>query len=69
MVDKKLITKVEDLKTELKEATGQLNASLMESPLYKKFLEFALDESIPDKKAKSYALKVTLDFYKSKMDV
>ncbi len=42
-----------------------MNEALTESDLYKKILTFALDEGIPDKKAKAYALKMTLDFYKN----
>jgi hypothetical protein len=66
--NKKLITNVDDLRADLKGATDELNAALLETPLYKKMLAFVLDEGIPDKKAKSYALKVTLDFYKSKAE-
>ena len=65
MVDKKLIEKVDDLREQLKVASNKLNEGLQNTEMYKKVLEFALDEGIVDKKAKSYALKMTLDFYKS----
>lgn len=42
----------------------QLNEQLRATDFYKRVLEFALDEKIPDKKAQSYALKMTMDFYK-----
>jgi hypothetical protein len=65
MVDKKLIEKVDELREKLKDASNKLNASLQETDLFKKILAFALDEGIPDKKAKAYALKMTLDFFKN----
>ena len=43
----------------------QMNDAITDSALYKKILAFVLDEGIPDKKAKTYALKMTLDFIKS----
>jgi hypothetical protein len=64
LVNKKLIEKVDKLKADLKDATAELNGTLIETDLYKKFLAFALDENIPEKTAKMQALKVTLDFYK-----
>lgn len=65
MVDKKLIEKVDELREKLKDASNKLNRSLEETDLYKKILTFALDEGIADKKARSYALKMTLDFFKN----
>ena len=65
MVDKKLIEKVDDLREQLKVASNKLNEGLQNTEMYKKVLEFALDEGIPDKRARSHALKMTLDFYKS----
>ena len=65
MVDKKLIEKVDELREKLKDASNKLNRSLEETDLYKKVLAFALDEGICDKKSKAYALKMTLDFFKS----
>ena len=62
----KLIENVDSLSTKLKDARSQLNAFLTETELYKKFLGFALDENIPDRTAKSQALKVALDFYRAK---
>jgi hypothetical protein len=62
----KLIETVDDLTADLKEAKTKLNAFLIETEIYKKFLEFALDENVPDKTAKSQALKVALDFYRAK---
>ena len=67
MVSKKLIKRVDNLKAELKDATGELNAALSETELYKKFVDFALGEDIAEKPAKAQALKVTLDFYKAKL--
>jgi hypothetical protein len=46
-------------------ANTKLNKNIVETAFYKKVLAFALDEGLPDKKAASYALKMTLDFYKS----
>ncbi len=65
MVDKKLIEKVDDLREQLKVASNKLNEGLQNTEMYKKVLEFALDEGIPDKRARAHALKMTLDFYKS----
>ena len=65
MVDKKLIEKVDELREKLKDASNKLNRSLEETDLDKKVLAFALDEGICDKKSKSYALKMTLDFFKN----
>ncbi len=67
MVSKKLIKRVDNLKAELKDATAELNAALSETELYKKFVDFALQEDIAEKPAKAQALKVTLDFYKAKL--
>jgi len=64
-MDKKLIEKVDERREKLKDATDKLNAALQETDLYKKVLTFALDEGIADKKAKAYALKMALDFFKS----
>ena len=65
MVDKKLIEKVDELREKLKDASDKLNTSLQETDLFKRILAFALDEGISDKRAKSYALKMTLDFFKN----
>ena len=46
LVNKKLIEKVDKLKADLKDATAELNGTLIETDLYKKFLAFALDENI-----------------------
>jgi hypothetical protein len=65
--DKKLITKVDDLSEELKDAKGTLNKALVETDLYKKFLKFVLEEGIPEKKASAQALKLAYEFFKSQV--
>jgi hypothetical protein len=63
--DKKLIKRVDDLSEELKDAKSDLNKSLIETDLYKKFLKFVLEENIAEKPAKAQALKLTYEFFKS----
>jgi len=65
--DKKLIKRVDDLSDELKDAKAELNKSLVETDLYKKFLKFVLEENIAEKPAKAQALKLTYEFFKSQV--
>jgi len=65
--DKKLITKVDDLSEELKDAKSTLNKALVETDLYKKFLKFVLEEGIPEKKANAQALKLAYEFFKGQV--
>ena len=62
--DRKLITRVDDLSEELKDAKATLNKALVETDLYKKFLAFVLEENIAEKPAKAQALKLTHEFFK-----
>lgn len=65
--DKKLIKRVDDLTDELKDAKSELNTALSGTDLYKKFLTFLIDENINEKKAKTQALRLTHEFFKSQV--
>jgi len=64
-VDPKLIKRVDDLKSELKAATGDLNEALVKTPLFTKALEFYIEQKISEKAAKTHALKVTHEYFKT----
>ena len=63
----KLITKVDDLSEELKDAKATLNKALVETDLYKKFLKFVIEEGISEKKANAQALKLAYEFFKGQV--
>jgi len=65
--DNKLIKRVDDLTEELKDAKSEMNKALVETPLYKKFLAFLIEENIAEKKAKAQALKLAQEFFKSQV--
>jgi hypothetical protein len=65
IVDPKLIKRVDDLKAELKNATAELNEALSKTALFTRVLEFSTDQKISEKSAKTHALKVTHDFFKT----
>ena len=64
VVDQELIKRVEELRAELKEATTKLNTALTSTQLYEKLYAFSSEQKIPDKAAKSQALKSTLEYFK-----
>ena len=64
VVDQELIKRVDELRAELKEATSQLNKALTSTQLYEKLFAFSSEQRIPEKAAKSQALKSTLEYFK-----
>ena len=64
VVDQELIKRVDELRTELKEATAQLNKALTSTKLYERLVAFSAEQKIPEKAAKSQALKSALEYFK-----
>ena len=64
-----LITRVDELKSEVKAANAELKTALESTPLYSKILTATMKQTstgctMPEKMAQAHALKVTLANYK-----
>lgn len=65
VVDPKLIKRVDDLKSELKDATANLTEALVKTPLFERVLAFSIEQNVSEKAARVHAIKVALDFFKN----
>lgn len=64
-IDTDLITRVDDLRVDLKAAMADLNGALAETKIYETFFEFAKEQGISEKASKTQALKMALEHFKN----